>query len=131
MQTYAMRQLFKGRQQAQVFTDERIKTISELLSGIRIVKFFAWEKPILTNVATSRKRELGKVRKLLSIRAANQAIAMSIPLLSSVLVFAVYSLTGHTQVCGTPTSVVRPPSPKLTVHPSIRTPPRFGPLCLY
>ncbi|GAA5860817.1 hypothetical protein JCM3774_003151 [Rhodotorula dairenensis] len=97
MQTYAMRQLFKGRQQAQVFTDERIKTISELLSGIRIVKFFAWEKPILANVATSRKRELGKVRKLLSIRAANQAIAMSIPLLSSVLVFAVYSLTGHTQ----------------------------------
>lgn len=98
MQTYAMRQLFKGRQQAQVFTDERIKSISELLSGIRIVKFFAWEKPILDKVATSRKRELGKVRKLLAIRAANQAIAMSIPLLASVLVFAVYSLTGHSQV---------------------------------
>ncbi|GAA5990991.1 hypothetical protein JCM10908_006490 [Rhodotorula pacifica] len=97
MQTYAMRQLFRGRQQAQVFTDERIKTISELLSGIRIVKFFAWERPILAKVATSRKRELGKVRKLLSIRAANQAIAMSIPLLASVLVFAVYSLTGHSQ----------------------------------
>ncbi|KWU44771.1 ABC transporter [Rhodotorula sp. JG-1b] len=97
MQTYAMRQLFKGRQQAQVFTDERIKSISELLSGIRIVKFFAWEKPILDKVATSRKRELGKVRKLLAIRAANQAIAMSIPLLASVLVFAVYSLTGHSQ----------------------------------
>lgn len=98
MQTYAMRQLFKGRQQAQVFTDERIKSISELLSGIRIVKFFAWEEPILDKVAASRKRELRKVRKLLAIRAANQAIAMSIPLLASVLVFAVYSLTGHSQV---------------------------------
>lgn len=98
MQTYAMKQLFKGRQQAQVFTDERIKAISELLSGIRVVKFFAWERPILTNVSESRRRELGKIRRLLSIRAANQAIAMSIPLLSSVLVFAVYSLTGHDQV---------------------------------
>ncbi|GAA5846361.1 hypothetical protein JCM9279_001345 [Rhodotorula babjevae] len=97
LQTWAMKQLYKGRRVAQKHTDARIKTISELLSGIRIVKLFAWETPILDRAAESRKRELGAIRKLLTIRAANQSIAMTLPLLSSVLVFAVYSLTGNAQ----------------------------------
>ena len=67
------------------------------MSGIRIVKLFAWETPILDKAAQSRKFELGAIRKLLTIRAANQTIAMTLPLLSSVLVFAVYSLTGNAQ----------------------------------
>ncbi|BGP49528.1 hypothetical protein JCM10450v2_005420 [Rhodotorula kratochvilovae] len=97
LQTWAMKQLYKGRRTAQKHTDERIKTISELLNGIRIVKFFAWETPILDKAGQSRKYELKAIRKLLTIRAANQAIAMTLPLLSSVLVFAVYSLTGNSQ----------------------------------
>ncbi|GAA5874651.1 hypothetical protein JCM8547_003948 [Rhodosporidiobolus lusitaniae] len=97
VQTWAMKKLFRGRQVVQKHTDERIKTISELLSGIRIVKTFAWETPLLERVATSRRKELGGLRKLLAIRAAVQAMALSIPVLASVLVFAVYSLTGHTQ----------------------------------
>ena len=70
---------------------------SPAVSGIRIVKLFAWETPILDKAAQSRKFELGAIRKLLTIRAANQTIAMTLPLLSSVLVFAVYSLTGNAQ----------------------------------
>jgi hypothetical protein len=97
MQTYAMRKLFQGRRKVQKHTDDRIKSISELLSGIRVVKFFAWEAPIVSKVGESRRRELGGIRKLLTIRAATQALAMSLPVLSSVLVFAVYSLTGHAQ----------------------------------
>ncbi|KPV74356.1 uncharacterized protein RHOBADRAFT_54195 [Rhodotorula graminis WP1] len=97
LQSWAMRQLYKGRRVAQKHTDARIKTISELLNGIRIVKLFAWETPILDKAAESRKHELSAIRKLLTIRAANQAVAMTLPLLSSVLVFAVYSLTGNQQ----------------------------------
>ncbi|GEM08785.1 ABC transporter [Rhodotorula toruloides] len=97
VQTYAMRKLFQGRRKVQKHTDDRIKSISELLSGIRVVKFFAWEGPIVSKVGESRRRELGGIRRLLTIRAATQAMAMSLPVLSSVLVFAVYSLTGHAQ----------------------------------
>ncbi|GAA5907850.1 hypothetical protein JCM8208_001962 [Rhodotorula glutinis] len=97
LQSWAMKHLYRGRRVAQKHTDARIKTISELLSGIRIVKLFAWETPILDKAAQSRKLELGAIRKLLTIRAANQTIAMTLPLLSSVLVFAVYSLTGNAQ----------------------------------
>ncbi|CEQ41587.1 SPOSA6832_03323, partial [Sporobolomyces salmonicolor] len=98
LQTYAMRELFKGRQSSMKHTDTRIKTISELLTGIKIIKLFAWEVPMIEKVGMSRKRELGGIRKLLTIRAANQAFALSIPVLASVIVFAVYSVTGHKQV---------------------------------
>jgi hypothetical protein len=39
--------------------------------------------------------EIKGVRKLLLLRAANNAIAFSLPVLASVLSFVAYSLSGH------------------------------------
>ncbi|GAA5825076.1 hypothetical protein JCM11251_006090 [Rhodosporidiobolus azoricus] len=97
LQVWAMKKLFRGRQAIQKHSDARIKTISELLSGIRIVKTFAWEQPLVDQVASSRRKELNGLRKILSIRAANRAVALSIPVLASVIVFAIYSVTGNDQ----------------------------------
>ncbi|KDE07474.1 hypothetical protein MVLG_02338 [Microbotryum lychnidis-dioicae p1A1 Lamole] len=97
LQTFAVRQLFKGRQESMKITDARIKSISELLIGIKIVKLFNWERPTVNRVHEIRRTELGGIRKLLTIRAANLAIAMSIPTLASIVVFAVYAATGHSQ----------------------------------
>lgn len=97
LQTYAMRKLFEGRQRSMIFTDARIKMISELLGGIKVVKMFAWEDSYVAKVHDLRDKELGGIRKLLTIRAANQAVALSIPTLSAVVCFAVYSATGHSQ----------------------------------
>lgn len=36
------------------------------------------------------------IRTLLLIRSANNAVAMSMPVLASVIAFVTYSLTGHT-----------------------------------
>lgn len=58
LQTYAMKKLFQGRQESMRFTDARIKTISELLSGIKIIKMFAWEKPYVKKVHELRRNEL-------------------------------------------------------------------------
>jgi ABC-type multidrug transport system fused ATPase/permease subunit len=97
LQTFAMRKLFEGRQKSMIFTDARIKMISELLLGIKIVKMFAWEDPYVAKVHQLRDKELVGVRKLLTIRAGNQAVALSIPTLSAVVAFAVYAATGHDQ----------------------------------
>ncbi|ORY64744.1 P-loop containing nucleoside triphosphate hydrolase protein [Leucosporidium creatinivorum] len=97
LQFWAMKQLFAGRQKSMKWTDSRIKLISELLAGIKIIKLFAWETPYNEKVHDLRQRELVGVRKLLVIRAANQAVAMSIPTLAAVVVFAVYAATGHSQ----------------------------------
>lgn len=34
--------------------DKRLKFTNELLTGIRIVKFYAWETPFMTNIGKSR-----------------------------------------------------------------------------
>lgn len=52
---------------------------------------------MLARVSESRRKELNGIRGLLAIRSANQAIALSIPTLAAVVVFAVYSVTGHGQ----------------------------------
>ncbi|GAA5961345.1 hypothetical protein JCM3765_004381 [Sporobolomyces pararoseus] len=97
LQTWAMKKLFQGRQKSMRHTDSRLKTITEFLAGIKIVKLFAWEEPLLVRVSESRRKELNGIRGLLAIRSANQAIALSIPTLAAVVVFAVYSVTGHAQ----------------------------------
>ncbi|GAA6060372.1 hypothetical protein JCM10212_004556 [Sporobolomyces blumeae] len=97
LQTWAMRQLFRGRQKSMAHTDKRLKTISEFLAGIKIIKLFAWEEPLLSRVGESRRKELNGIRGLLSIRCANQAIALSMPTIAGVVVFSVYAVTGHAQ----------------------------------
>ena len=44
--------------------DQRIKIINELLQGIRVCKFYAWEKSFLENIAEIRTRELQYVFKI-------------------------------------------------------------------
>ncbi|KAK4055919.1 hypothetical protein OIO90_003176 [Microbotryomycetes sp. JL221] len=96
-QTLAMSKMYKMRQASMKFTDRRIKTISELLAGIKVIKMFAWELPYMDKVHQLRKQELVGIRWLLVIRALTQAIAMSIPTLAAVVVFATYSATGNKQ----------------------------------
>lgn len=58
LQTWTMRILFRVRQRAMVFTDARIKLISELFFGIRVIKLFSWETPYLNRIHEIRKKEL-------------------------------------------------------------------------
>jgi ATP-binding cassette subfamily C (CFTR/MRP) protein 1 len=46
---------------------------------MQIVKFFTYELPFLKRLREVRNKELGGVRTILIIRAANQAIAFSVP----------------------------------------------------
>jgi len=39
------------------WTDKRAKLFQELLGGMKLIKFFAWEVPFLKRVAGYRKRE--------------------------------------------------------------------------
>ncbi|TFK46118.1 ABC transporter [Heliocybe sulcata] len=95
IQTWVMKRLFRIRQKSMVWTDKRAKLLQELLGGIKIIKYFAWEEPFLRRLGEYRTKEMAYVRSLLLIRSANNAIAMSLPVLASVLSFVTYSLSGH------------------------------------
>ena len=50
--------LFRYRKKAMEWTDKRAKLLQELLKGIKLIKFFAWEVPFLKRVAEYRKQEI-------------------------------------------------------------------------
>ncbi|KAL8279625.1 hypothetical protein RQP46_007938 [Phenoliferia psychrophenolica] len=97
IQILVLRRMYDIRTKSMFFTDRRIKLISELLLGIRVIKFFAWESPFLAKVHEFRRRELAAIRRLLTIRAGTQALALSMPILASILTFVTFSLLGHAQ----------------------------------
>lgn len=76
-QAMAMKSMFAFRRKAMVWTDKRAKLIQELLGGMRVIKFFAWEIPYLEKLAFIRKTEMTHIRKLLTLRAGNTAVALS------------------------------------------------------
>ncbi|KAH9068492.1 ABC transporter [Lactarius deliciosus] len=90
-----MKSLFRIRRKTMEWTDKRAKLLQELLGGMKLIKFFAWEAPFLERVAGYRKREISYVRTMLLVRAANMALAISTPALASVVAFLVYAGSGH------------------------------------
>ncbi|KAH9989454.1 ABC transporter [Russula vinacea] len=90
-----MKSLFLFRRKTMVWTDKRAKLLQELLGGMKLIKFFAWEIPFLNRIAGFRKREMSYVRTMLLIRAANMAVAMAMPAMASVVAFLVYAGSGH------------------------------------
>ncbi|KAH9043416.1 ABC transporter [Lactarius hengduanensis] len=90
-----MKSLFRIRRKTMEWTDKRAKLLQELLGGMKLIKFFAWEAPFLERVAGYRKREMSYVRTILLVRAANMALAISTPALASVVAFLVYAGSGH------------------------------------
>lgn len=76
-------------------TDARIKSISELLGGIRLIKQFAWESPYIQRVLQHRRNELTFLRKRLFFRSLNISTSFATPTLAAVVSFIVYNVTGH------------------------------------
>ncbi|KIL64510.1 hypothetical protein M378DRAFT_163292 [Amanita muscaria Koide BX008] len=94
-QMMVMKHLFALRRKSMDWTDKRAKLLQELLGGIKVIKFFAWEVPFLQKIFDYRRKEMEYIRSILLIRSANNAIAMSMPTLAAVLAFITYAATGH------------------------------------
>jgi ABC transporter transmembrane region len=58
-QMYAMKRMFVARHKSMAWTDKRSKLLQELLGGMRVIKFFAWEIPFLERIFGYRQHEMG------------------------------------------------------------------------
>ena len=57
-QTYAMKSMFANRHRSILWTDRRSKLLQELLGGMKVIKFFAWENPFLERISDYRRPEM-------------------------------------------------------------------------
>jgi len=74
--------------------DARVKMINDLLTGIRIIKFYAWEKPFLGEVGNVREEELKALTTLTLVMLVGfTAILFAAPIIQIILVFMTYVLT--------------------------------------
>ncbi|CAN9497709.1 unnamed protein product [Ophioblennius macclurei] len=83
------------RAETAVLTDERIRTMNEVISGIRVIKMYGWEKPFGAVVDEIRRMEISKIMKSSYLRGLNMA---SFFIASKIIVFftvLVYVLTGN------------------------------------
>ncbi|CAG8788181.1 13535_t:CDS:2, partial [Dentiscutata erythropus] len=94
MQWKVMSLLARTRAKAAGITDERVKSIQEILLGIRVIKYYAWEDSFADALNKLRNKEISLVRFLLTIKATITGVSLVYPILASILSFITFSLTG-------------------------------------
>ncbi|KAF9262693.1 multidrug resistance-associated ABC transporter [Marasmius fiardii PR-910] len=87
--------MMQQRQKGVKITDARARLTSEVLQGIRLLKFYGWEDFYTEQISKLRKGELATIRKAAIAQSGLVACISFIPLVASILSFITYSLTGH------------------------------------
>lgn len=95
-QTMFGRLFSKFRSKTAVLTDSRIRTMNEVVSGIRIIKMYAWEKPFAALVSEVRRKEISKIMKSSYLRGLNMASFFCASKIILFVTFTLYVLLGNT-----------------------------------
>ncbi|XP_036396882.1 multidrug resistance-associated protein 4 [Megalops cyprinoides] len=96
LQTLFGRLFSSFRSKTAAFTDSRIRTMNEVVSGIRIIKMYAWEKPFSALVNEVRRKEISKIMKSSYLRGLNMASFFVASKIILFITFTVYVLVGNT-----------------------------------
>ncbi|KAM8869402.1 multidrug resistance-associated protein 1-like isoform 3-T3 [Spinachia spinachia] len=75
------------------FTDSRLKLMNEILSGVKILKFYAWEEAFLRRVGVLREGELETLKTSQVLHSISLASFNSSSFLITLSVFTVYVTT--------------------------------------
>ncbi|XP_049513420.1 LOW QUALITY PROTEIN: ATP-binding cassette sub-family C member 2 [Dermacentor silvarum] len=72
--------------------DERLKSMTDLLSNIRVVKMYAWEDVMQENVLRSRKVELRSLLAINMLNAVLDALCSSCSVVTTIILFSTMSI---------------------------------------
>uniref|UniRef100_A0A8C4HT30 ATP-binding cassette, sub-family C (CFTR/MRP), member 10 n=1 Tax=Dicentrarchus labrax TaxID=13489 RepID=A0A8C4HT30_DICLA len=75
--------------------DSRVKLMTEILFGIRVIKFYNWEPHFTQKVADCRKQELSHLKAIKYLDAMCVYTWAALPVVISILTFVTYVLLGH------------------------------------
>ncbi|XP_014278687.1 multidrug resistance-associated protein 1 [Halyomorpha halys] len=72
--------------------DERVKMINEVLSGMKVLKLYAWESSFMDRVLKIRNKETKILKKSAYLRSASAFVWACAPFMVSILTFSAYVL---------------------------------------
>ncbi|XP_010848243.1 PREDICTED: multidrug resistance-associated protein 4-like, partial [Bison bison bison] len=75
------------RSKTAALTDDRIRTMSEVITGIRTVKMNAWEKSFIDLITRLRRKEISRILKSSYLRGMNLASFFTI---SKIMIFVTF-----------------------------------------
>ncbi|XP_019519396.1 PREDICTED: multidrug resistance-associated protein 4 [Hipposideros armiger] len=84
-----------ARSKTATFTDVRIRTMNEVITGIRIIKMYAWEKSFADLITNLRRKEISKVLRSSYLRGMNLASFFVASKIIIFMTFTVYVLLGN------------------------------------
>lgn len=89
---YIAKQFASSQKKILAATDARIHTTNEVLTNIRIIKYFAWEQRFLGSVEEKRKSELHHLRNRYIIWSIAATIWSGAPVVITFLTFLIYTM---------------------------------------
>ncbi|KRF85618.1 multidrug resistance-associated protein 1 isoform X17 [Drosophila virilis] len=87
IKTYQIRQM--------KYKDERVKLMNEVLSGIKVLKLYAWEPSFEKQVLDIRDKEIATLRATAYLNASTSFLWSCAPFLVSLVTFATYLLSNE------------------------------------
>ncbi|KAI2473918.1 ATP binding cassette (ABC) protein subfamily C member, provisional [Diabrotica virgifera virgifera] len=85
----------KYRFRTAICTDERIRCINDIFTGIQVIKMYTWEEPFTKIVEDIRNKELDQIGKFSLVRSIMLSLTMVLGRLSIWLCILTYVFTGH------------------------------------
>ncbi|XP_066143996.1 ATP-binding cassette sub-family C member 4-like isoform X1 [Euwallacea fornicatus] len=76
-------------------TDERIRLMNEIISGMQVIKMYTWEKPFAKLVELTRRREIQQIKKISIIRGVMMSFNIFVNRTAIYLCVLTYVLTGN------------------------------------
>lgn len=89
------KKMMSGRRRLMEHSDKRVSLMSEILSGIRVIKFYAWEKSFLSRITGIRTRELDELHGLARESALVNILFLSTPIFVGLATFSARLMSGE------------------------------------
>ncbi|XP_022093416.1 multidrug resistance-associated protein 4-like isoform X2 [Acanthaster planci] len=95
LQGYAGKLFSKLRSKTALLSDARLRIMNEVISGMRVIKIYAWEQSFGKLVAESRGKEIRKILYGSYLRALIYGLQFDAILLTTFVTFVVYASLGN------------------------------------
>jgi len=93
--TYVTKEMGKVRRKVVKLTDKRIKMVTEVVTGIKAIKLYAWEEPYQKQISELREVELAQVKAAAYLQSINMILFTAGPILISLAAFGVFAALGE------------------------------------